>query len=125
MKSARGSTTGPVFSAVTFIGYQMDGWRGAALATLGIFLPSFVLVALLKPLTSALRGASFAAFLDAVNAASVALIAAVCFQMGRESLVDGRGVIIAAISLGLAFGFRRLNSAFIVALGAALGWLLT
>ncbi len=68
---------------------------------------------------------AFAAFLDAVNAASVALIAAVCFQMGRESLVDGRGVIIAAISLGLAFGFRRLNSAFIVALGAALGWLLT
>ncbi len=118
-------TPGPVFSAVTFIGYQMDGWRGAALATIGIFLPSFVLVALLKPLTSALRGASFAAFLDAVNAASVALIAAVCFQMGRESLVDGRGVIIAAISLGLAFGFRRLNSAFIVALGAALGWLLT
>ena len=117
-------TPGPVFSAVTFIGFQMDGWKGAALATLGVFLPSFVLVALLKPLVSALRGPVFAAFLDAVNAASVALIAVVCLQMGRESVFDGRTVLIAGLSLCLAFGFRRLNSAFVVALGAGLGWVL-
>src|SRR5687767_2107289 len=75
-------TPGPVFSSVTFIGYQLNGWSGAVVSTIGIFLPSFVFVALLNPLVKKLRTSKlFSSFLDAVNVASVALIAVICFEM--------------------------------------------
>lgn len=119
-------TPGPVFSSVTFIGYQINGFSGAVLATLAIFLPSFVFVALLNPLVKKMRNATlFASFLDAVNAASVAIIIAVCLVMGQESITDWRTLLIALISIGIAFGYRKLNSAFVVMGGSLLGYLLT
>lgn len=119
-------TPGPVFSSVTFIGYQINGFSGAALATLAIFLPSFVFVALLNPLVKKMRNNTlFASFLDAVNAASVAIIIAVCLVMGQESITDWRTLLIALISIGIAFGYRKLNSAFVVMGGSLLGYLLT
>ena len=75
-------TPGPVFSSVTFIGYQINDWTGAIVATVGIFLPSFVFVALLNPLVNKMRNSVlFGAFLDAVNVASVAIIVSVCWSM--------------------------------------------
>ncbi|MDV7397267.1 chromate transporter, partial [Arthrospira platensis SPKY1] len=116
---------GPVLSTATFIGWQLDGPWGALLATLGVFLPSFLFVALVNPLIPRLRKSRvFSAFLDAVNVASVAVIAAVCVEMGRDTLTDWRTVVIALISLGVAFGFKKLNSAFVVLGGAVLGYLL-
>jgi chromate transporter len=118
-------TPGPVLSTATFIGWQLDGPWGALLATLGVFLPSFLFVALVNPLIPRLRKSKvFSSFLDAVNVASVAVIAAVCVEMGRDTLTDWRTVVIALISLGVAFGFKKLNSAFVVLGGAALGYLL-
>jgi chromate transporter len=117
-------TPGPVFSAVTFIGYQMNGWSGAAMATLGVFLPSFVFVALLNPLVRRMRNSkNLAVFLDAVNVASVAIIGAVCIEMGKSTLTDARAIAICLISMVLTFGFRQLNSAWVV-VGALLGYLL-
>ncbi|MBK6622621.1 MAG: chromate efflux transporter [Saprospirales bacterium] len=117
-------TPGPVLSTATFIGWQLNGPWGALLATAGVFLPSFLFVALLNPLIPRLRKSKMmSAFLDAVNVAAVAVIAAVCIEMGRETLTDWRGIAIAAISLAVTFGFKKLNSAFIVLGGAALGYL--
>jgi chromate transporter len=119
-------TPGPVFSSVTFIGYQINGITGAIVSTIGIFLPSFVFVAVLNPLIKKMRNSKpFSAFLDAVNVASVAIIVSVCFSMGKDTITDWRTIAIALISLILTFGFRKINSAFIVLGGSLLGYILT
>ncbi len=119
-------TPGPVFSSVTFIGYQINGWTGAAVSTLGIFLPSFLFVALLNPLVKKMRNSKiFSVFLDAVNAASVAIIISVCISMGIETVNDWRTILIAVVCLVISFGYRKINSALIVVLGSGMGYLLT
>ncbi len=119
-------TPGPVFSSVTFIGYQIDNFQGALVATLGIFIPSFLFVALLNPLVKKVRNSTlFAAFLDAVNVASVAVIAVICIDMGIATITDWRTITITLLSFLVVFGFRKLNSAFIVVGGSLTGYLLT
>lgn len=119
-------TPGPVFSSVTFVGYQINGFSGALVSTLAIFLPSFVFVALLNPLVKKLRNSkSFSVFLDAVNVASVAIIIAVCIQMGTETITDWRSILIAVMSIFIAFNYKNINSAFLVIGGAFVGYLLT
>jgi chromate transporter len=118
-------TPGPVFSSVTFIGWQMGGWKAAALATLAIFLPSFIFVALSHPLIPRMRKSKlFSAFLDGVNAASVAIIVTVCIEFGRATITDWRTVLIAVLSGVVVFGFPKVNSAFVILGGAVLGYLL-
>jgi chromate transporter len=119
-------TPGPVFSSVTFIGYQIKGFTGAIVSTIGIFLPSFIFVAFLNPLIKKMRNSKlFSAFLDAVNVASVAIILSVCFSMGKDTVTDWRTISIAVLSIILAFGYKKINSAFIVIGGSLLGYLLT
>lgn len=119
-------TPGPVFSSVTFIGYQINGLGGAIVSTIGIFLPSFLFVWLLNPLVPKMRRSKlFSAFLDAVNIASVAIIIFVCYQMGKESIADWRTIVIASLSIIVTFAFKKVNSVFIVIGGSALGYLLT
>ena len=118
-------TPGPVFSSVTFIGFQINGISGAILSTLAIFIPSFILVALLKPLMKILRNSKgLSVFLDAVNIASVALIIAVCVTMTRDVLLNWQTLVITLLSGILVFAFKKVNSAFIVLAGALLGYLL-
>ena len=119
-------TPGPVLSTATFIGWQLNGFWGAIAATVGIFLPSFVFVAILNPLVPKMRKSkTIAAFLDAVNIAAVAVIVAVCVEMGKDTLTDWRSIVIAIISIIVVFVFKKMNSAFIVIGGALIGYLLT
>lgn len=119
-------TPGPVFSSVTFIGYQINGFSGAAVSTVAIFLPSFIFVALLNPLVARMRNSTlFSTFLDAVNAASIAIIVSICIAMGRETVTDWRTVAIAVVAIGVAFGFPKVNSALVVVGGSLVGFLLT
>lgn len=119
-------TPGPVLSTATFIGWQLNGFSGALAATVGIFVPSFVFVAILNPFVPKMReSAIIAAFLDAVNIAAVAVIVAVTVEMGKESLTDWRTVLIAVLSILAVFTLKKLNSAYIVIGGALLGYLLT
>ena len=119
-------TPGPVLSTATFIGWQLNGFSGALAATVGIFVPSFVFVAILNPCVPKMReSAIIAAFLDAVNIAAVAVIVAVTVEMGKESLTDWRTVLIAVLSILAVFTLKKLNSAYIVIGGALLGYLLT
>ena len=123
--AVRQFTPGPVFSSVTFIGWQMNGLPGAVMATVAVFLPSFVFVALLNPLVPRMRRSKlFFSFLDGVNAASVAIIVAVCTVFAQETVTDWRAVLIAVLSLGVTFGLRKVNTAFVVVGSAALGYLL-
>ncbi|EHO11946.1 chromate efflux transporter [Myroides odoratimimus] len=118
-------TPGPVFSSVTFIGFQINGISGAILSTIAIFIPSFILVALLNPLMKKLRNSKgLSAFLDAVNVTSIALIIAVCLTMTKDIVTNWQSIIIALLSAIVVFKFKKINSAFIVLGGALLGYLL-
>ncbi|MFP7656508.1 chromate efflux transporter [Chryseobacterium proteolyticum] len=118
-------TPGPVFSSVTFIGYQINNWSGALVATLGIFFPSFIFVALLNPIVKMMRGSKiFSSFLDAVNIASIAIIINICYEMAKDSIADWKTIIIAVLCIILMFTFKKINSAWIVMLGAFLGYIL-
>ncbi|MGZ5190258.1 MAG: chromate efflux transporter [Flavisolibacter sp.] len=118
-------TPGPVFSSATFIGWQIGGLPGALAATIGIFLPSFLFVALLNPLLPRLRNSKiFRAFLDTVNVASIAIILAMVVEMSGETLLDWKTIVIAVVSFMMTFYFKKLNTAFIVIGGALLGYLL-
>src|SRR5215213_17462 len=114
-------TPSPVFTTATFVGYLVAGVPGAVLATVGIFLPAFVFVALLHPLVPRLRRHSWtAAMLDGVNVAAVGLMAAVTWLLGREAIVDPLTAAIAIVTAFLLIRFR-FNSAGLVRGGAIIG----
>jgi chromate transporter len=114
-------TPGPVFTTATFIGYVLAGVPGAVAATVGIFLPAFFFVAISSPLIPRLRRSPvLSAFLDGLNAASVALMAVVTWQLGRTALVDATTIALAVASAIVLWRFR-LNSAWLVLAGAAVG----
>ena len=118
-------TPGPVFSSVTFIGWQMNGAWGALFATIAVFLPSFVFVALLNPLVPKMRNSRlFSSFLDGVNIASVAIILTVCISFAGETIMDWRTILIAILSLIICFGFRKVNTVFLIIGSAALGYVM-
>jgi chromate transporter len=96
------------------------------LATEAVFLPSFVLVAALNPLLPAMRRSRlFSAFLDGVNVASIAIIVTVRAEFGRETVTGWRSILIVALSFIVTFGFRCVNSAWVILGGGLLGYLLT
>lgn len=112
-------TPGPLSATATFIGFVLAGWRGAVVATIGIFLPGFILVALSEPVIPRLRKSPvFAAALDGVIAGSLALMAVVTWQLGRASIVDWTTLAIAGVSLIALLRFQ-VNSAWLI-LGATI-----
>ena len=118
-------TPGPVFTTATFIGYLLGGVPGALLATLGIFLPSFVFVAASNPLIPKMRASPWVgALLDGVNMASLGLMAAVTVQLAGASLVDPLTIAIALLSLFCLLRFK-LNPTWLILAGAILGLLVT
>lgn len=116
-------TPGPLFTTATFIGYVLGGVKGAVLATLGIFLPSFFFVAISNPLIPKLRNSRWAgALLDGVTVASLGLMAAVTLQLGRQFLFDVQSLIVAVISFVLLIRYK-INTTWLILGAAALGLL--
>jgi chromate transporter len=117
-------TPGPVFTTATFIGYVLGGIKGATVATVGIFLPAFVFVAVSGPLVPRIRRSPTAgAFLDGVNAAALSLMVVVTYLLGRAAIIDFTTIALVIISGAIVFRFR-LNSAWLVLGGGIAGWLL-
>ena len=115
-------TPGPLFTTATFIGYLLGGVKGGLLATLGIFLPSFIFVALSNPLIPKIRNSIWVrGLLDGVNAASLGLMAAVTWALGRASLVDPLTILLALAALILLLRFK-LNTTWLIAGGALIGF---
>jgi chromate transporter len=114
-------TPGPVASSATFIGYIMGGWQSALLATLAFFLPSFFFVALISRIMPYLRKKWWSgAFLDGVNVASLGLMAAVTWQLGRAGVTDWFTISLTIVALFLVFKFK-MNSTWLILGGALLG----
>jgi chromate transporter len=118
-------TPGPLFTAATFIGYVLGGTSGALLATLGIFLPSFVLVAISNPLIPKIRSSTWAGgLLDGVNASALGLMAAVTVQLASSSLTDPFTALIAIVSLVLLLRYK-VNTTWLIVGGAVIGLMLS
>jgi chromate transporter len=114
-------TPGPVFTTATFIGYLLGGAPGAAVATIGIFLPAFIFVAVSGPMIPKLRRSRVAgAALDGVNAASLGLMAVVTWQLGRASIVNVPTALL-AVGAGVLLATRRVNAAWLIVAGALAG----
>lgn len=114
---------GPVFTTATFIGYLVGGVNGAIVATVAIFLPGFVLVAITRPLIARLRRSALAsAFLDGVNVASLALMVVVTAQLARAALLDATTVLIAFSGAVLLVRWK-VDATWLVAGGALIGLL--
>ena len=117
-------TPGPILSTATFVGYIIEGVPGAMVATVGIFLPAFLLVGLLNPLIPRLRASAWmSAFLDAVNAAAVALMLAVSVDIGRQVLLSVESMLVCGAAALAVFAFR-LGSVWVILGGAVAGALL-
>ncbi len=117
-------TPGPVFTTATFIGYQVAGVPGALLATVGIFLPGFVFVAITNPFIPRMRRSPWlSALLDGVVAASLGLMAAVTVELARQSLVDVPTVLLLLAAAVLLIRFR-VNSTWLILGGAVVGLIL-
>jgi chromate transporter len=118
-------TPGPVFTTATFIGYVLGGPTGSLVATVAIFLPAFVYVAVSGPLVPRLRRSAVAAgVLDGVNIGSLALMAVVWWRLSRASVVDTTTATLAGASL-VAMLAWRVNPTWLVSAGAATGLVLT
>jgi len=116
-------TPGPVFTTATFIGYLVAGVPGAVVATVGVFVPGFIFVALSGRMLPKIRRSPLAAaILDGVVVGSLALMAVVAWQLGRAAIVDWITLAIMVVSAGLLLRFR-INSAWIVGGAAVIGWL--
>jgi chromate transporter len=117
-------TPGPVFTTATFIGYLLGGVPGGLAATVGIFLPAFLFVALSNPLIPRLRKSPWTApILDGVNAASLGLMAAVTLQLGRAAFVDLSTLLVGVAAVVLLLRFK-VNATWLILGGALLGWFL-
>jgi chromate transporter len=118
-------TPGPLFTSATFIGYLLGGGPGALLATFGIFLPSFIFVAISNPFIPKMRNSIWVgSFLDGINIASLSLMTAVTFQLGQASLIDLPTILIGLLSLGLLLRYK-VNSTWLIAGGALAGLLIS
>lgn len=114
-------TPGPIFTTATFVGYLVAGNMGAIAATVGIFLPAFLLVGLINPWVVKLRQSIFAShFLDGVNAASLGLMAVVTYTLAEAALIDLLTIILMLLSLLAVFRFK-INSAWLVIAGGVMG----
>ena len=117
-------TPGPLFTTATFIGYQLRGFPGAVVATVGIFLPAFVFVAATDAVTRRLQhSAAFAAFLKGVVAGALALMVAVAGVLAKGAFVDGWTVAI-GVAVAVVLLWRRVNPVWLIAAGALAGALL-
>jgi len=114
-------TPGPVFTTATFIGYQIGGLAGAIAATVGIFLPSFVLIALISPIAGQLRRYKITALLlDGVNIAALGLMAGVVIQLAHIALIDPLTILLTISALILLIRYK-INATWLIASGALVG----
>lgn len=114
-------TPGPVFTTATFVGYLMGGVPAALVATLGIFLPSFIFVALTHPFIPSMRRSPvLSALLDGVTVASLSLMAVVAWALSRATFIDVYTLIAAAIAGVLLFRFK-VNTTWLILGGALFG----
>ena len=116
-------TPGPVSSSAAFIGYLIAGWPGMLVASIGIFLPSFIIVSIIGPIIPKMRESLWLqAFLKGVNAAVLALMLSVGLTIAKSAIVDPWTLLI-LIASGLLLLLLKVDSFWLVLGGAVIGLL--
>jgi len=119
-------TPGPVLSTSTFIGYLLGAGPGAIIASIGIFLPSFLFVLWLNPLIPKMRNSkNFSFLLDSVNAGALGLMIYALYPLGQVAFTNWNGIIVFVLMLGTLWKFPKLSAIKLVTLSIFLGALLT
>lgn len=119
-------TPGPVLSAATFTGFQIAGVWGAVVSTIGVFLPSFLLILLVGPYVKKLRSSEyFSKFLDSVNAASIALMASVMVKLSIIVFAGYKTVLIGMVCFAVFYGLKKVNAVYLIIGGAIAGYILS
>jgi len=119
-------TPGPVLSTATYVGYELDGFSGAALATAGIFLPSFLIILIISPFIAKLRNSSSArSVINGINVGALAMMAVVTYKLGLEMLIDWKSILILTAATGTMIFFSKINTFIFVGACSVLGFLLT
>ena len=114
-------TPGPVFTTATFIGYVIAGIPGAIVATIAIFLPSFVFVPVISIFLSKIKNSAIASdFLAGVIVASLALMASVTWTLAMSSVIDWLTALLAMLSCIAIFKYR-VNTTWLIFGGGAIG----
>lgn len=115
-------TPGPVFTTATFIGYLLGRLPGAVVATAGIFLPSFIFIAIVGPVVPRMRkSAILGAFLDGVNVGALALMCVVTWHLGKAALIDLTTIAVAALSAIALIRFK-ISSTWLILAGGIVGY---
>ncbi|MBZ0280839.1 MAG: chromate efflux transporter [Anaerolineae bacterium] len=121
-------TPGPVSTTTAVVGYIIAGFPGAIVATLGIFLPSFVLVILTAPLIPRMRKSTFlGAFLAGVNAGVIAAILVTLLDLANAALRVLGGTVWSPLAIGLAMAALvlliryKINATWLIAGGGLIG----
>ncbi|HRH58780.1 MAG TPA: chromate efflux transporter [Chitinophagales bacterium] len=118
-------TPGPVVITVGFIGYIAAGFKGAALAALGVFLPCYLLTVLPTPYFKKIaKNIYIKAFVDGVTAAAIGAIVGAVFILGQRSIIDIPTGLIALVSAVVLYKFKKIQEPQIVLIAALVGFLL-
>ena len=108
-------TPGPVVITVAFIGFLIDGFRGAGLASLGVFLPCYLFVIIPAPFYSRFAdNPRLKAFVDGVTAAATGAIAGAVFVLARRAIIDIPTMLIFAATLAALHWLRRVPEPVII-----------
>ena len=107
---------GPVVITATFVGYLVAGFWGSLVSTVGIFLPSFILVLVAAPLLARHRGnANVQGFVKGAYGAAIGTILGACILLGKIAIGDWLTVLIGIASLTVLFRFKVSNPLLIAA----------
>ena len=107
---------GPVVITATFVGYLVAGFWGAAVSTVGIFLPSFLLVLIVAPVLVRHRAnPNVQGFVKGAYAAAIGTILGACVLLGRIAIGDWLTALVGLASLGVLFRWKVSNPALIAA----------
>ena len=109
-------TPGPVVITVAFIGYIAQGFSGAVLASLGVFLPCYLFVVIPAPYYARFaNNPQLKAFVDGITAAATGAIAGAVFVLARRAIVDGSTLLVFATTLACLIYFKRIPEPLIIA----------
>ncbi len=119
-------TPGPVLSTATYVGFELDGLSGAALATVGIFLPSFLIILIISPFIPKLRNSKGARWLiNGINVGALAMMLVVTYKLGLEMIIDWKSILIFAAATATVIFYSKVNTFLFVGCCSILGFLLT
>ena len=112
---------GPVVITATFVGYLVAGFWGSLVSTIGIFMPSFILVLVAAPILARHRGnPNVQGFVKGAYAAAIGTILGACILLGRIAIGDWLTAVIGLVSLAILFRWK-VNNPLLIAATAAVG----